>query len=957
MRFGRPLVSGMVTMALGAVLAPVGAEPFDLDRKPDAMAMAAPVRTSWAEAARRDAQHAADVAAGRVPARTGLTEVPWREPDVEREAGVADAIYFVPPIFEGRRSRPEQEAPQTLGVNFLGVDMPGARYWCPPDSNGAIGPNHFVAAFNNAVCIYSRSGTLISNVFLDSLLGGSPANGAFDPRIIYDRRCGRWFIAVLEFASKTNNRAFIAVSSSSDPTGGWYWYALGIGMASTFNDSETLGTDGNGVYMGFTRFGGINPGAAVLAVAKDPVVAGAGITYFWWNSLTDLYSTPQPALNVSAAATDARAWIAASSTAARSDVRLRPITWTETTPTLGSTVTVSTSGYGTPPAANANGSSTDVSVGDDRIQMSFLRDGQLWVCRNVGVDASGAAGTDRTACEWIQINTIPATPIRVQSGRVYDPTNPDPRMYYYPSLAVSGQGHVAMGFSGSKGTECVSAYTAGRLATDAAGTMRSIMTIKGGTNPYTVLVDGVNRWGDYSYTSVDPNDDQTIWTIQEYASATNTWGTWIAQLLAPAPKANDPGASALQFTSGAGFFDPGAGFANHVSVALTGGLPNGISGVTTTYNSPTSVTVTSNVSATARPDTRNIVLTNPDGQSTTVLGGLTIIGKPASKLSVYDRTGNYTDTIALEANLYRSSDNALLTGRTVTFSIAGTTVGSVATNASGLATLNWAITSGAASRTIGAAYAGGVDFLPCSGTATLTSTVQGTKVYVVDRLNVKIKTYTVLKAYLYTTANAILPGRVLSLSVDGTALNSSATNSSGYISLGYTVPEGAGAGIRVIGSAWAGNEGYSASSNKGKLGVVQGSLYIWPYVRTGKRGMAIPLSAYVRRLPDYLIQPGKNIALKVNGSIIESAKVAADGWAMAKWAIPISEPMVAHTATAEFGGDAWYAAVSASTTVNVVHQGVRRAPAHRERRRSHRRPRVVPFAASVGYHGVRGLPP
>ncbi|MCX6359651.1 MAG: hypothetical protein NT029_07600 [Armatimonadetes bacterium] len=925
MRWGRPLVSGMVTMALGAVLAPAGAEPFDLDRQPDGMGVAVPVRTSWAEAVRRDAQHAADVAAGRVPARTGLTEVPWREPDVERQAGVADAIYFVPPIFEGRRSRPEQEAPQTLGVNFIGVDMPGARYWRPPDSNGAIGPNHFVAAVNNAVCIYNRSGTLISNVSLDSLLGGSPVNGAFDPRIVYDRRSGRWFITVLEFASKTNNRGFIAVSNSSDPTGGWYWYALGIGMADTFNDYETLGTDDNGVYMGFTRFGGTNPGAALLAVAKDPVVAGAGITYYYWSSLTDLYSTPQPALNVSAAGAGAKAWIAASSTAANSDVRLKPITWSGTTPTLGSTVTVSTYGYGSPVAANAKGSSTDVSVGDDRIQMSFLRDGQLWVCRNVGVDATGAAGTDRTGSEWIQINTIPATPVRVQSGRVYDPTSPDPRMYYYPSLAVSGQGHVAMGFSGSNGAEYVSAYTAGRLTSDAAGTMRSIITIKDGTHPYTLLVEGVNRWGDYSYTSVDPNDDQTIWTIQEYASATDVWCTWIAQLLAPAPKASDPAASALQFTSGAsftltgtGFFDPGAGFPNHVSVALTGGLPNGISGVTTTYNSPTSVTVTYNVSATARPGTRSIVLTNPDGQTTTVIGGLTIVAKPASKLSVYDRTGNYTDTIALKANLYRSSDNALLTGRTVTFSIAGTTVGSVATNASGLATLNWTITSGAASRTIGAAYAGGVDYLPCSGTARLTSTVQPTKVYVVDRLNVKIKTYTVLKAYLYTTANAILPGRVLSLSVDGTALNSSATNGSGYISLGYTVPEGAGVGVRVIGSAWAGNEGYSASSNTGKLGVVEGNLYIWPYVRSGKRGTVLPLTAYVRSLPDYVIQPGKEITFKVNGSVIDVVKVGTNGWAAAKWSIPLGERTGAHTCTAEFAGDSWYAAVTASTTFNVV---------------------------------------
>jgi hypothetical protein len=313
------------------------------------------------------------------------------------------------------------------------------------------------------------------------------------------------------------------------------------------------------------------------------------------------------------------------------------------------------------------------------------------------------------------------------------------------------------------------------------------------------------------------------------------------------------------------------------------------------------------------------VLTNPDGQSATVTGGLTIVvSKVASKLIVFDRTGNYTDTIALKANLYRSSDNAMLGSRSVSFSIAGTNVGSVNTDASGLATLNWAITSGAASRTIGADFAGDVSFLPCSGSATLTSTVQPTKVYVVDRLNVKIKTYTVLKAYLYTTANVILPGRTLSMSVDGTSLGSQVTNGSGYIQYGYTVPEGVGAGNRVVGSSWAGNAGYPASSNTGKLGVVQGNLYIWPYVRSGKRGTVHPLKGYVRSLPDYVIQPGKQITFSVNGTEVQAASVAADGWATATWAIPAGEPTGSHTATAAFAGDAWYEPVTASTAFNVV---------------------------------------
>jgi hypothetical protein len=46
--------------------------------------------------------------------------------------------------------------------------------------------------------------------------------------------------------------------------------------------------------------------------------------------------------------------------------------------------------------------------------------------------------------------------------------------------------------------------------------------------------------------------------------------------------------------------------------------------------------------------------------------------------------------------------------------------------------------------------------------------------------------------------------------------------------------------------------------------------------------------------------------------------VAADGWATVNWSIPAGEATGAHTATAEFAGDAWYVAVTASTAFNVV---------------------------------------
>ena len=54
----------------------------------------------------------------------------------------------------------------------------------------------------------------------------------------------------------------------------------------------------------------------------------------------------------------------------------------------------------------------------------------------------------------------------------------------------------------------------------APGQMAPVQLLKAGEAPYQTI-DGVgrNRWGDYSYTSVDPVNDIDFWTIQEYAAS------------------------------------------------------------------------------------------------------------------------------------------------------------------------------------------------------------------------------------------------------------------------------------------------------------------------------------------------------------------------------------------------------------------------------------------------------
>ncbi|TFH27843.1 MAG: hypothetical protein E4H00_09190, partial [Myxococcales bacterium] len=489
-----------------------------------------PFVESWDEMARRGSSKLAEQSTA-----LRIEEAPLRIPEgPDRTAAEKDA----PPHAAPAGLEPVTEAPQAVGTSFIGIALQDqfsafGGGSIPPDTMGAVGPDHFVEVINSSVAVYNRIGTRLSHVSLDSFftasIGGTtyPRNGSFDPRVLFDRRSGRWFAITLERGSTsgTYNHVILAVSASSDPTGSWYKYLVEVGVPSGtytyFTDYDTLGTDDNGVYVAvriFPSTGGGSSYAKIAAMQKTPLLSGTASTVYSWTSITDMYSTPQPVHNLDAVAAGDRAWFVASSSSVYANLNYRRLIWSGGVPSLDDSASaMTTPDFSAVLNAPALGSGVAINNGDMRLQMATIRNNRLWTCRNVGLNSSGgASGADRTGCEWLELNVSGSTATLVQSGRVYDSAASDPRYYYYPSIMVSGQGHAAMGFSGSKSTEYVGAYFTGRLSGDASGTMGSIALVKAGEASYQWTDgSGRNRWGDYSYTSLDPNDDMSLWTIQE----------------------------------------------------------------------------------------------------------------------------------------------------------------------------------------------------------------------------------------------------------------------------------------------------------------------------------------------------------------------------------------------------------------------------------------------------------
>jgi hypothetical protein len=148
---------------------------------------------------------------------------------------------------------------------------------------------------------------------------------------------------------------------------------------------------------------------------------------------------------------------------------------------------------------------------------TVYRNGSVWATHHV-VGLSG-----KVEVAWYRINPGSGT-VQTQ-GRVSDPN----RWYYYPSIAVNKDNVAAIGFSGSSTTEYVGGYYT--LIQSSSGTAEPVTLLKAGEAPYWKTFGGnENRWGDFSATMVDPTDDTSFWTLQEYAhlpvSGISQWGTW-----------------------------------------------------------------------------------------------------------------------------------------------------------------------------------------------------------------------------------------------------------------------------------------------------------------------------------------------------------------------------------------------------------------------------------------------
>jgi hypothetical protein len=475
---------------------------------------------------------------------------------------------------------PTSQYPVLLN-SFPGVSDPGNV--APPNASGAAGLAHLVAMTSAGMAVFDKgTGNLLSQVPLQEFwapLGtgaGEPAaQPAFGPRVIYNKHLDRFVAVSLAGRQAPDSWLLVAASATPDPTGPWFQWAINVSQnivsyTSPFFPPEippppTLWADypcvefsDDLLYITVNMLTNDN----VYQYPKEYYVPTAqllsGTTPLAWAEHWDpIHNEPQWSPNAYSffPYVSRFAWQPVQSYGSFNGAYFLG----EVVPDAIRILTAGTAAFpydgevgylyvGTypdaalPPAQQA-GDAPPIETNDQRLQSAVYRDGFLWIVRTLADDTNS-----RTEIAWYQIDLRDAVPpdvlstwdgVRypghtpVQQGRISDPV----RSYFNPSIAVNENHDVVIGFSGSSPQEYPSAFYASRAGSDPPGTMRPVEPLKAGTAPYTRFVDGThNAWGLYSTTIVDPIDDLTFWTLQEYAAADNTWGTWWGVIAASPPR-------------------------------------------------------------------------------------------------------------------------------------------------------------------------------------------------------------------------------------------------------------------------------------------------------------------------------------------------------------------------------------------------------------------------------------
>ena len=462
---------------------------------------------------------------------------------------------------------------------FAGTDRVGSGCECrPPDTNGDVGPNHYVQTVNIGFRVFDKSGNPLTpfttyDSFFAPLGTGNPCgnnqNGG-DPFVFYDQIADRWVVSDLGFDSYPGPGPYyecIGVSQTPDPVvGGWNLYALLVDpvnlddypKAALWNNPQP-----GGAY--FFTFDMFNQNGFFVSVKAYALDRGSMLTGGPANAISFEIPGGDPGLGASYRLVAANFRTGSPPPAGRDEMLLAidspgsgGVTLTQVkgwkfhvdfgTPansTLGvgpnhapnSLITVN----GFVDAFDSNFNYLLVPQGGTTQKLDTLGDGimtpvvyqnrngteSLWADHTVLLNYPNGP----TAVRWYQFDVtggnFPSTAVQQQ-----DWTNGNDGLWrWMAAIAVDANGNMALGYSVSSGSIFPNISYAGRLASDPPNNLGQGEAVLISGSGYQTSASG--RWGDYSMTTLD-TDGTSFWHTNEYYATTgSSWNTEVGKFRFP----------------------------------------------------------------------------------------------------------------------------------------------------------------------------------------------------------------------------------------------------------------------------------------------------------------------------------------------------------------------------------------------------------------------------------------
>jgi hypothetical protein len=481
-----------------------------------------------------------------------------------------------------------QPAPKMPGP-LLTFEGGAAEQFCacaPPDTDGDVGPNHYVEAINNAFGVFDKSGNKLAGpISYDTLFAplgaGNPCgagNNNGDPFVLYDHLADRWLISDFAFPGGIPGSGpfwqCIAVSQTPDPVaGGWNLYAV---------QHEPTHPTWLGDYPKFAMWNNPAPGGAyhfTVNLFDGPTLAFEGVRVFAMDRAAMLAGDPANVVAFTiglAGVGDAYSLVAANFRTGNPPPVGRDEMLLAVDATIPGATLTEVHGWLFHVDFNTPGNST-VGLGADHTpntEISVNPFVQAWTAQTYRlVPQQGTAdkldtlgdkimtpvvyqnrnGTESlwanqttilnfpngpTAVTWYQFDVtgggFPATPLQQQEF-----TNGNDGLFrWMGSIAVDQNGNTAIGYSVSSSSMFAGIRYAGRFSNDPLNNLgQGEANMFSGTGAQT----GTNgRWGDYSMNTIDPTDGLSFFHANEYYATTGSfdWHTRIGKFkFPPGPRA------------------------------------------------------------------------------------------------------------------------------------------------------------------------------------------------------------------------------------------------------------------------------------------------------------------------------------------------------------------------------------------------------------------------------------